>query len=66
MTLQFPDEERDDESLMMLPGQPLRQTILSRGIKLNDPLALRFDSGGPGDCGGEGEAAVVNTRISAM
>ena len=39
---------------MMLPGQPLRQTILARGIKLNDPLALRFDSGGPGDCGGEG------------
>ena len=53
--LQFPGEEgRADEQLEMLPGQPLRQTILSRGIKLNDPLALRFDSGGPGDCGGEG------------
>ena len=55
VTLQFPGEDgRPDESLMMLPGQPLRQTILARGIKLNDPLALRFDSGGPGDCGGEG------------
>ena len=45
-------QDRADERLMMLPGQPLRQTILSRGIKLNDPLALRFDSGGAGDCGG--------------
>jgi len=52
--LQFAGEDRDDELLKMLPGQPLRQTILARGIKLNDPLALRFDSGGPGDCGGEG------------
>jgi len=53
--LQFaPEEGRDEEQLTMLPGQPLRQTILARGIKLNDPLALRFDSGGPGDCGGEG------------
>ncbi len=54
LTLQFPGEERPDEQLTLLPGQPLRQTILARGIKLNDPLALRFDSGGPGDCGGEG------------
>jgi len=53
--LQFPaEEDRADEQLTMVPGQPLRQTILARGIKLNDPLALRFDSGGPGDCGGEG------------
>ena len=54
VTLRFPDQDRADESITMLPGQPLRQTFLSSGIKLNDPLALRFDSGGPGDCGGEG------------
>ena len=55
LRLQFePSEKRADEQLVLLPGQPLRQTILARGIKLNDPLALRFDSGGPGDCGGEG------------
>eukprot|EP00325_Prymnesiales_sp_UTEX-LB-985_P024385 CAMPEP_0174735392 /NCGR_PEP_ID=MMETSP1094-20130205/64885_1 /TAXON_ID=156173 /ORGANISM="Chrysochromulina brevifilum, Strain UTEX LB 985" /LENGTH=289 /DNA_ID=CAMNT_0015938349 /DNA_START=67 /DNA_END=936 /DNA_ORIENTATION=+ len=54
VTVRVQFEDREDERLTMLPGQPLRQTILARGIKLNDPLALRFDSGGPGDCGGEG------------
>lgn len=64
--LQFPGEEgRADEQLEMLPGQPLRQTILSRGIKLNDPLALRFDSGGPGDCGGEGCCCTCAVQVVA-
>ena len=64
--LQFPGEEgRADETLEMLPGQPLRQTILSRGIKLNDPLALRFDSGGPGDCGGEGCCCTCAVQVVA-
>ena len=62
--LQFePSEERADEQLVMLPGQPLRQTILARGIKLNDPLALRFDSGGPGDCGGEGCCCTCSVQV---
>ena len=53
VTLTFPD--RPDEKVSLIPGQPLRSTFLSNGIKLNDPLALRFDAGyGTGDCGGEG------------
>ena len=59
VTLQFPPEdERADEKLELLPGMPLRRSILSQGIKLNDPLAVRFDAGwGTGDCGGEGTCA---------
>ena len=50
-----PEDERPDETLTMIPGMPLRSTMLSKGIKLNDPLARRFDAGyGTGDCGGEG------------
>ena len=55
VTLSFPDEGREDENLTLIPGQPLRSTMLAKGIKLNDPLARRFDAGyGTGDCGGEG------------
>jgi ferredoxin len=31
----------------------LRRAMLTRGVKLNDPLSRRFDSGGTGNCGGE-------------
>ena len=46
VTLTFPPEDdRLDETLTLIPGQPLRSTMLSKGIKLNDPLARRFDAG---------------------
>ena len=46
VTLTFPPEDnRPDESLTLIPGQPLRNTMLAKGIKLNDPLARRFDAG---------------------
>jgi ferredoxin len=34
-----------------------------RGVKLNDPLARRFDSGGSGDCGAEGTCATCVVNI---
>jgi len=56
VTLKFAaSENRADEQFELLGGMPLRRSILSKGIKLNDPLARRFDAGwGTGDCGGEG------------
>ncbi len=65
VTLQFPNEGgRADETLELLPGMPLRRSILSRGIKLNDPLARRFDAGwGTGDCGGEGTCCTCALEV---
>lgn len=55
LTLRFPaSEQRADERVRIFPGASVRRSILARGVKLNDPLARRFDSGGSGDCGGEG------------
>jgi hypothetical protein len=66
VTLQFPQEGgRADETLELLPGMPLRRSILSRGIKLNDPLARRFDAGwGTGDCGGEGTCCTCALEVT--
>lgn len=64
VTLKFNEEGRADEELTLLPGMPLRRSILSQGIKLNDPLARRFDAGwGTGDCGGEGTCATCAMKV---
>ena len=65
VTLQFPPaDERPDETLELLAGMPLRRSILSQGIKLNDPLAVRFDAGwGTGDCGGEGTCCTCALEV---
>ena len=54
--LVFPEvEKRPDETLTLFTGANVRRSMLSSGVKLNDPLARRFDAGsGTGDCGGEG------------
>jgi len=49
-----PNQEEDDLSIELFAGENLRRAMLVRGIKLNDPLARRFDNGGTGDCGAEG------------
>ena len=56
LRLQFPEsEERAEERLTLYGGENLRRAMFARGVKLNDPLARRFDAGvGTGDCGGEG------------
>lgn len=56
LTLQFPQSDGRPDARVELPaGANLRQAMLAHGIKLNDPLARRFDAGvGTGDCGGEG------------
>ena len=56
--LQYPPylEERDI-NVELFAGENLRRAMLTRGIKLNDKLAERFDSGGLGDCGSDGTCA---------
>lgn len=56
VSLRFPESEgRADETITLFKGANLRRAMLSSGVKLNDPLARRFDAGvGTGDCGGEG------------
>jgi ferredoxin len=52
--LQYPPSQGEpDVTLELFAGENLRRAMLTRGVKLNDPLSRRFDSGGTGDCGGE-------------
>lgn len=47
--LQYPPEMNEpDVSIELFAGENLRRAMLTRGIKLNDKLAQRFDSGGQG------------------
>ena len=61
--LQYPpQQEEPDATIELFAGENLRRALLTRGVKLNDPLSARFDSGGLGDCGADGTCAtcVVN------
>ena len=53
----------DDQSFSVFAGENLRQAMLARGVKLNDPLARRFDSGGTGDCGAEGTCTTCAVAV---
>lgn len=53
-----PSQGLESETLRLNPGDNLRLAMLQRGVKLNDPLARRYDgkeSGG--NCGGERRAS---------
>jgi ferredoxin len=54
--LQYPDQKDDTVTLELFAGENLRHGMLTRGIKLNDPLAKRFDGKtiGSGNCGAGG------------
>lgn len=61
--LQYPpSQEESDTTIELFSGENLRRAMLTRGVKLNDALSRRFDSGGTGDCGGEATCStcVVN------
>ena len=58
VTLQYPPHENEpDTTIELFAGENLRRAMLTRGVKLNDALSRRFDSGGTGDCGAEGTCA---------
>merc|ERR1719253_1818062 len=52
--VQYPPEQGlPPETLRLQPGDNLRLSLLQRGIKLNDPLAQRYDGKqAGGNCGG--------------
>jgi ferredoxin len=55
VTLQYPPSQNEpDTTLELFSGEILRQAMLVRGVKLNDPLAKRFDSKNSGNCGANG------------
>jgi len=63
--LQFPPQQNEPDTIIELfAGENLRRAMLVRGVKLNDPLSNRFDTGGTGNCGADGTCAtcVVDVR----
>jgi ferredoxin len=58
-----PDQGEENTTVELFSGENLRRAMLVRGIKLNDPLARRFDSGGSGDCGAEGTCATCSVSV---
>ena len=49
-----PSQQEEDVTLELFAGENLRQGMLVRGVKLNDPLAKRFDTKNGGNCGAGG------------
>ena len=65
LNLQYPPEMNEPSiSLELFAGENLRRALLTRGVKLNDKLAQRFDSGGTGDCGAEGTCATCAVAVT--
>lgn len=63
--LQYPAYlEEPDVTIELFAGENLRRAMLTRGIKLNDKLAERFDSGGTGDCGSDGTCATCVVGVT--
>jgi 2Fe-2S iron-sulfur cluster binding domain len=55
VTLQYPPAQGDgDATIELFAGENLRLGMLVRGVKLNDPLAKRFDTKNGGNCGAGG------------
>lgn len=64
LTIQYPPTRKEeDTTLELFSGEKLRRAMLTRGVKLNDPFARRFDSGGSGDCGAEGTCATCVVSV---
>ena len=65
INFQYPPEMQEKNiSIELFAGENLRRSMLVKGLKLNDPLARRFDSGGSGDCGAEGTCATCAVAIT--
>ncbi|KAL7554881.1 hypothetical protein ACHAWF_018427 [Thalassiosira exigua] len=65
VTLRYPPATgAPDATLELFAGENLRRAMLTRGIKLNDKLAERFDSGGTGDCGSDGTCATCVVGVT--
>ena len=51
-----PSQDLPPETIQLMPGDNLRMAMLQKGVKLNDPLAQRYDGKptGSGNCGSGG------------
>ena len=62
--LKYPNDEEADETLTLFAGENLRQAMLTRKVKLNDPLARRFDNQqNGGDCGADGTCCTCAVAV---
>jgi ferredoxin len=62
--LQYPpSQEEEDVTLELFAGENLRQGMLLRGVKLNDPLAKRFDTKNGGNCGAGGLCRTCSVTV---
>jgi ferredoxin len=64
VNLQYPpDQQEEDACIEMYAGENLRQGMLVRGVKLNDPLAKRFDTKQGGNCGAGGLCRTCSVAV---
>jgi len=63
--LQYPPEQNEPDTVIELfAGENLRQGMLIRNVKLNDPLAKRFDTKTGGNCGAGGLCRTCAVSVS--
>lgn len=64
VNLQYPPEQgEEDTTIEMYAGENLRQGMLVRGVKLNDPMAQRFDTKQGGNCGAGGLCRTCSVAV---
>lgn len=64
INLKFPpSQKQSDETVELFAGENLRLGMLVRGVKLNDPLAKRFDTKSEGNCGAGGLCRTCSVSV---
>jgi len=64
--LQYPPSQNEpDVELELFAGENLRHGMLVRGVKLNDPLAKRFDTKNGGNCGAGGLCRTCSVAVQS-
>ena len=64
VTLKYPPSQGEkDTTLELFAGENLRLGMLVRGVKLNDPLAKRFDTKSEGNCGAGGLCRTCSVSV---
>merc|ERR1719482_320748 len=64
VVVKYPNDAEPEETIQLVAGENLRQALLTRRIKLNDPLARRFDSQSTGgDCGADGTCCTCAVAV---
>jgi hypothetical protein len=64
VNLHYPPEQNEpDATIELFAGENLRYGMLVRGVKLNDPLAQRFDAKSGGNCGAGGLCRTCSVSI---